>query len=158
MTGSCNVITLNINRIVQDWWKQESPNIGEIVQFNDHPIQHYPSLKQYINEILERVYKYHIAYKTMLYELESQGMITYSTANYLYIKKLYSTIGVIGYYEASKFLGLDDNSEEYKDFITFIMETINESNKSHSISDLNRPFIFNLEAIPGENLAVKFYN
>lgn len=21
MTGSCNVITLNINRIVQDWWK-----------------------------------------------------------------------------------------------------------------------------------------
>ena len=42
----------------------------------------------------------------MMYDLEDCGMITYSNANYLYIKKLYSTIGVLGYYEAAKFLGL----------------------------------------------------
>lgn len=102
--------------------------------------------------------KYHIAYKTKLYELEEQGMITYSTANYLYIKKLYSTIGVLGYYEAAKFLGLKDNSEEYKKFITFILKTISDYNKKNSIYDKNKPFIFNLEAVPGENLAVKLYN
>lgn len=116
------------------------------------------SLQDYIRNILDRVYKYHIAYKTILYELEEQRMITYSTANYLYIKKLYSTIGVIGYYEAAKYLGLPDNSNEYKEFITLIMTTINEYNKKNSIRDKIRPFIFNLEAIPGENLAVKLYN
>ena len=155
MTGSCNVITLNINRIVQDadreWMKLSKDQQMSRTYYGDH-------LKPYIENILDRVYKYHIAYKTMLYELESQGMITYSTANYLYIKKLYSTIGVIGYYEAAKYLELPDNSDEYKEFITFIMTTINEYNKKNSIHDTQRPFIFNLEAIPGENLAVKLYN
>lgn len=147
MTGSCNVITLNINRIVQDW-------------HNKHVFDGTVdcSLKDYLIAILERVYKYHIAYKTMLYELEELGMITYSTANYLYIKKLYSTIGILGYYEAAKFLGLEDNSKEFIEFQSMILNTISEQNSLHSIHDRKRPFIFNLECVPGENMAVKFYN
>lgn len=141
MTGSCNVITLNINRIVQDWDRLVKPVISNTLLYKS-------SLQDYIRNILDRVYKYHIAYKTILYELEEQGMITYSTANYLYIKKLYSTIGVIGYYEAAKYLGLPDNSSEYKEFITLIMTTINDYNKKNSVHDKDRPFIFNLEAIP----------
>lgn len=154
MTGSCNVITLNINRIVQDAVKLFEKTL-DTTSVREGFL---PYLKNYLSDILERVYKYHIAYKTMLYELEEQGMITYSTANYLYMMKLYSTIGVIGYYEAAKFLNLEDNSEEYQDFMVFIMETINNLNAEHSIYDKKKPFIFNLEAIPGENLAVKFYN
>ena len=69
MTGSCNVITLNINRIVQDWWKtQDGPREREdpmSVVFNENPNI---GLKGYITKILNRVYKYHIAYKTMLYD------------------------------------------------------------------------------------------
>lgn len=175
MTGSCNVITLNINRIVQDWTKQP---ITITVERNDgssrEEVKSRPNLvrgqwlvdstqvedglKKYLQAILDRVYKYHIAYKTMLYELEEEGMITYSTANYLYIKKLYSTIGVLGYYEAAKFLGLEDGSDEYKHFMAFILKTISDYNKKNSVYDKKRPFIFNLEAIPGENLAVKLYN
>lgn len=148
MTGSCNVITLNINRIVQDFCKQYSSNWKK----------HKKELAKYLEEILERVYKYHIAYKTMLYELEEEHMITYSDANYLYIKKLFSTIGVIGYYEVAKFLGLEDNSEDYNAFMAFILSTISKCNKEHSIHDSRRPFIFNLEAVPGESLGVKLYN
>lgn len=156
MTGSCNVITLNINRIVQDFIREnieKDPIPGTILSPN-----RYVDLAKYISNILQRVYKYHIAYKTMLYELEDLGMITYSTAGYLYIKKLYSTIGVIGYYEAAKFLGLEDNTPEYAEFLDMIMSTIDEQNTKNSIHDKKKPFIFNLEAIPGENLAVKLYN
>ena len=158
MTGSCNVITLNINRIVQSWWRQETPNIGEVVQFKDSPKQHSESLKRYLINILERVYKYHIAYKTMLYEMEDNGMYSCSNAGYIYLKKLYSTIGVIGYTEAAQYLGLKvGNNKEYKEFLQFILGTIKEQNKLHSIKDKKRPFLFNSEAVPGEGLGVKFY-
>lgn len=165
MTGSCNVITLNINRIVQNYHKEYDKTFNEstvgtaTATIEKVKVQRFlVGLKHYIETILDRVYKYHIAYKTMLYELEEEGMITYSKANYLYIKKLYSTIGVLGYYEAAKYLGLEDNSKEYKHFIAFILKTISDYNKKNSIYDKKKPFIFNLEAVPGENLAVKLYN
>jgi len=151
MTGSCNVITLNLNRIVQNFYKENTLLSNSFDTFCN-------TFKPYLISVLDRVYKYHIAYKTMLYELEEEGMITYSKANYLYMKKLYSTIGVLGYYEAAKYLGLKDNSEKYKYFISFILKTISDYNKKNSIYNKKRPFVFNLEAVPGENLAVKFYN
>lgn len=163
MTGSVNVITLNINRIIQDWYNSNcwiTDDLGDHKFKKESIIQDIrkkESLKTYLINILERIYKYHIAYKTMMYELEELGMITYSTSNYLYIKKLYSTIGILGYYEAAKFLGLDDDTQEYKDFMALILNTISEQNKIHSIHDKKRPFVFNLECVPGENMAVKFY-
>lgn len=150
MTGSCNVITLNINRIVQNVYKT-----GGYINKQDLS---YDAIKTHLVSILDRVYKYHIAYKTMLYDLEDCGMITYSSANYLYIKKLYSTIGLLGYYEAAKFLNLEDGTEEYNKFMQLILETVAKENKIHNIQDKKRPFIFNQECIPGEGLAVKLYN
>jgi ribonucleoside-triphosphate reductase len=168
MTGSCNVITLNINRIVQDWYKKYSPqrhrsNNGAAERkmiavrrlWNEEGRN---LLSQYISNILERVYKYHIAYKTMLYEMEDSKMYSCSNAGYIYIKKLYSTIGIIGYTEAAQFLGLEiGNNQEYKEFLQLILGTIKEQNKLHSINDKKRPFLFNSEAVPGEGLGVKFY-
>lgn len=155
MTGSCNVITLNINRIVQDWvgdWKNEGiPDINAETNRN--------SLNIYITNILERVYKYHIAYKTMLYEMEDAKMFSDCNAGYIYMRKLYSTIGLIGYCEAAQFLGLSvSNNKEYKDFLKLVFGTVKEENKKHSIHDSKRPFLFNSEAIPGEGLGVKLYN
>ena len=151
MTGSVNVITLNINRIVQDWCK----SIGGIPKVGN---QH-DSLKFYLIDILNRVYKYHIAYKTMLYDLEEKGMLAASNGGYIYIKKLYSTIGIIGYTEAAQFLGLEiSNNKEYKEFLQLILGTIKEQNKLHSIKDKKRPFLFNSEAVPGEGLGIKLYN
>ena len=162
MTGSVNVITLNINRIVQDCAEKHNYLMGvskvEAAGIISTKGRLYHWIKEDLRTILERVYKYHIAYKTMMYDLEDCGMITYSNANYLYIKKLYSTIGVLGYYEAAKFLGLEDGTAEYNEFMQLILGTIAEENKKHSIHDKKRPFVFNQECIPGEGLAVKLYN
>ena len=54
------------------------------------------SLGEYITATLERVYKYHIAYKTMLYEWEDKGMFASSNGGYIQIKDLFSTVGING--------------------------------------------------------------
>ena len=150
MTGSCNVITLNINRIVQDWCK----SIGGIPKVGN---QH-DSLKFYLIDILNRVYKYHIAFKTMLYELEDRGMFAASNGGYIYIRKLYSTIGINGLNEAARFLGMTvGNNKEYIEFLQLVLGTIKEQNKAHSIHDANRPFLFNSEVVPAEGLGGKNY-
>lgn len=160
MTGSCNVITLNLNRIIQDWYrgwhtKEDSMTGGSLgIDWSEDS----EDLKHYIVYILERVYKYHIAYKTMLYDLEDKGMLAASNGGYIFMKKLYSTIGIIGYSEAAQYLGLKvSNNKEYKQFLQLILGTIREQNKLHSIKDNKRPFLFNTEAIPGEGLGVKLY-
>ena len=161
MTGSANVITLNINRILQDWWYEIDGEHIDGYGYSDEEILEIvknEGFKEYLINILERVYKYHIAYKTMLYEWEEKGVFASSNAGYIFIKKLYSTIGVIGYCEAAQFLGLEiSNNKEYKEFLQIIFGTIKEQNKLHSIRDKKRPFLFNSEAIPGENVAVKLY-
>ena len=159
MTGSCNVITLNLNRIIQDWAKWYNKSMDGMDSADIHTLYAPQSgFKPYLESILERVYKYHIAYKTMLYEWEDKGMYASSNAGYIYLNKLYSTIGLIGYCEAAQFLGIKiSDNEEYKEFLKLIFGTVKEQNKVHSIKDKKRPFLFNSEAIPGENLAVKLY-
>lgn len=160
MTGSCNVITLNINRIVQDSLKKYANEHGEdISKYKYWGNDVKEAILDELLDILERVYKYHITYKTMLYEQEEKGMFAASNGGYIYIKKLYSTIGIIGYTEAAQFLGLEvSNNKKYKEFLQLILGTIKEQNKLHSIHDKKRPFLFNSEAVPGENLGVKLYN
>lgn len=152
MTGSVNVITLNINRIIQDCYKAYE------LKRNGGWKENTSFLKNYLIDILERVYKYHIAYKTMLYDLEDKGMLAASNGGYIYISKLYSTIGINGLNEAAKFLGLSvSNNKEYIDFLQFILGIIKEQNTIHSIRDKKRPFIFNSEVVPAESLGGKNY-
>lgn len=166
MTGSCNVITLNINRIVQDWARWyccENPSRisnEELISDNWRPYlnENIVNFKKYLIKILERVYKYHIAYKTMLYDLEDRGMFAASNGGYIYISKLYSTIGINGLNEAARFLGLEvSNNKEYIAFLQLILGTIKEQNKLHSIHDDKRPFLFNSEVVPAEGLGGKNY-
>ena len=159
MTGSCNVITLNINRIVQDWAKEETTWWSEEGDKNLlHCKDNIPLLKKYLVDILERVYKYHIAFKTMLYDLEDKGMFAASNGGYIRVSKLYSTIGINGLNEAARFLGLEvSNNKEYIEFLQLILGTIKEQNKLHSIHDRKRPFLFNSEVVPAEGLGGKNY-
>ena len=148
-TGSANVITLNLNRIVQDCNKSYG------LKRNGGWKENNSFLKNYLVDILERVCKYHIAYKTMLYELEKQGMLTASKAGYITMKKLFSTIGVNGFNEAAEFLGMEiSNNKEYKEFISFLFKTILDFCKEKSTPS----FLFNLEVVPAESLGSKNYN
>lgn len=153
MTGSCNVITLNINRIVQDCDRAYG------LKRNGGWKENTSFLSDYLVGILERVYKYHIAFKTMLYDLEDKGMFAASNGGYIHISKLYSTIGINGLNEAARFLGLEvGNNPEYIEFLQLILGTIKEENKKHSIHDKKRPFLFNSEVVPAEGLGGKNYN
>lgn len=163
MTGSCNVITLNINRIVQDYcsWKWEGIRniynffIEGAIKFSRGEAWEF---QEYLKNILDRVYKYHIAYKTMLYEQEEKGMFAACNGGYIHMNKLYSTIGINGLNEAARFLGLKvSNNPEYIKFLQLILGTIKEANKKHSIHDKKRPFLFNSEVVPAESLGGKNY-
>ena len=149
-TGSCNVMTLNLNRIVQDWYK----SIGGTLSLPFHK-GFEGNLKQYLESILDRVYDYQKAYKTGLYKYAKQGMFPQVNAGYISFDKLYSTIGVNGLNEAARFLGLTvSNNKEYMDFASWILGVIKDYNKQHS----EKKFMFNLELVPAESLGVKNYN
>ena len=166
MTGSCNVITLNINRILQDWARwyccEDPSRISneELMSDEWRPYlnENIVNFKKYLINILERVYKYHIAFKTMLYEQEEKGMFAACNGGYIHMNKLYSTIGINGLNEAARFLGLKvSNNPEYIKFLQLILGTIKEENKKHSIHDSKRPFLFNSEVVPAESLGGKNY-
>ena len=151
MTGSCNVITINVNRFVQDTVRKHA--------LQGHWLQHTEQFKEELVAILERVYKYHIAFKTMLYDLEDKGMFAASNGGYIYMSKLYSTIGINGLNEGARFLGMQvSNNAEYIQFLQLILGTIKEQNKRHSIHDRKRPVLFNSEVVPAEGLGGKNYN
>jgi ribonucleoside-triphosphate reductase len=94
----------------------------------------------------------------MLYDMEDKGMFAASNGGYIYMNKLYSTIGINGLNEAARFLGLEvSNNKDYVEFLQLILGTIKEQNKIHSIHDATRPFLFNSEVVPAEGLGGKNY-
>lgn len=163
-TGSCNVMTLNLNRIIQDWYKTYSPQRHR----NDKKVERKMIavrrlwneeganlFQKYLESILDRVYDYQRAYKTGLYKMDKQGMFPQTKAGYINFDRLYCTIGVNGLNEAARFLGLTvSNNKEYLDFASLVLNIIKQYNKQHS----SRKFMFNLELVPAESLGVKNYN
>ena len=149
-TGSCNVITLNINRIVQDCAKKYS-----IIKNRFGKEKWEDCIRVELTDILERVYKYHIAYKTILYEWEDRGMFNASTAGYITMRDLFCTIGINGINEAARFLGMEVSyNRDYMEFCRMITGTIREQNKLH----YSKKFKFNTELVPAEALSSKNYN
>lgn len=156
-TGSCNVMTLNLNRIVQDFFRRmihpDDYTEKEIRSlWKDASIKSY--LQKYLEDILLRVYDYQKAYKKGLYLMSARGMFSQTKAGYISLDKLYSTIGVNGLNEAARFLGMTvSNNKEYLNFASWILSVIKQSNRQHSTKD----FMFNLELVPAESLGVKNY-
>ena len=165
-TGSANVITLNMNRIVQNWASEgcyTRKRLAELFTGDNNDSEYdrnmrlmaMNSLMTYLTVILERVYKYHKAYKTLLYEVEEQGLLTASNAGYISMSRLYSTIGINGINEAAEFAGLKCSyNEEYKRFCRLITGIISRNNKEHS---KDKAFLFNQEFVPAEGLSSKNY-
>lgn len=156
-TGSCNVMTLNLNRITQDFCKTyicpDDLCLKEIegsVQSEDWR----NAFRKYLESILDRVYDYQKAYKTGLYKMDAQGMFPQTKAGYISLDKLYCTIGVNGLNEAARFLGLTvSNNKEYINFVSWLLGIIKQYNKEHS----EKKFKYNLELVPAESLGVKNY-
>ena len=150
-TGSKSVITLNLNRIVQDWCK----SIGGIPTVSNQ----YDSLRLYLNDILERVYKYHIAYNELLWDMYDAGLLPVYKAGFIDLNKQYLTIGINGLNQAAEYLNIQcTNNQEYKDFCKALFTIIKEANtKANGIFN-NHKLTFNTECVPSESLAAKNYN
>ena len=135
-TGSKGVITLNLNRIVQDWCR-ESDEL----------------LPQYITHIINRVHKYLTAFNEIIWDSKNAGLLTIFNAGFIDLDKQYLTIGVNGFVEGAEYLGIpiDANSAEYQLYAKDILETI----KNLNIAARTDRCKFNTEFVPAESLGVK---
>lgn len=138
-TGSKKVITLNINRIVQDW-----DRAGRQC-----------TLAEYITPIVDRVHKYLSAYNDYLWGLFNSDLLTIYKAGFIDLDKQYLTIGFNGFLESAEFLGIkiDPSNPEYQNYAKEILGTIKELNAAARTEHTK----FNTEQVPAENLGVKNY-
>lgn len=162
-TGSKSVMTINLNRVIQDavrgWSKARGAQISDGKQFDlksytDDKESVYAAVSQALTEITERVHKYQTAFNSLIKDFFEANMLPAYTAGFINMRKQYLTVGVNGLTDAAEFLGLEigDNSE-YSDFVNMVLETINISNRKDKTKDC----MFNTEFVPGENLSVKNY-
>ena len=162
-TGSKSVITLNLNRIIQDWWntkeaKEYNVDIIEEISKTEVIVDCYrigdkiksiKSLKEYITAILDRVYKYHIAYNELLWDMYDANLLPVYKAGFIDLNKQYLTIGLNGLNQAAEFLGISCNdNKEYKDFCQLIFSIIKENNTKNKGKFNNHVLTFNTECVP----------
>jgi len=167
-TGSKSVITLNLNRIIQDWYKQYNPERHRSEDKTERKMiavrrlwesEGLESFKRYLENILERVYRYHIAYNECLWDMYDAGLLPVYKAGFISLNKQYLTIGINGLNQAAEFLGIKcRNNDEYKEFCQSVFGIIKESNTLHNGKAFGHKVTFNTECVPAESLAVKNYN
>ena len=134
-TGSINVITMNINRLVQDAIKLNIPYLD------------------YIKSKVQDLHKFQIAYRSIIQDYVDSNMLPVYSAGYISLDKQYLTLGINGLVEAAEFLGLDiTDNKDYKNFISSVVTTISDENK---VASKLTGFKFNTEMVPAENLGVK---
>lgn len=147
MTGSKSVITLNLNRITQNWYKTFEKNRNIF------------SFRTYLNDILERVLKYHVAYNELLWDMCNAGLLPAYTAGFIDLNKQYLTIGINGLNQAAEFLKLEcTNNKRYRKFCNIVFSTIKDFNSTHNGKYFNHKVTLNTECVPAESLAIKNYN
>lgn len=161
-TGSKSVMTINLNRVIQDavrgWTKEnfnytnKEPIIPAFRRQFKHEI--YNEISIAIAIITERVHKYQTAFNSIIKDFYQANMLPVYSAGFISMNKQYLTVGVNGLTDAAEFMGIDiNNNEEYSEFVNMILETINRVNRK----DKTRELMFNTEFVPGENLSVKNY-
>lgn len=159
-TGSKSVITLNLNRIIQDWYRgwhtEEDSKVGGSLGIDWS--EDSEDLQHYLKHILERVYKYHIAYNELLWDMYESGLLPVYKAGFIDLDKQYLTIGINGLNQAAEYLGLKcTNNKEYKNFCKLIFNTIKGSNNSANGKFNNHKLTFNTELVPAESASAKNY-
>lgn len=133
-TGSKSVLTINLNRCVQQATR-EGLNYTE-----------------YLASIVDLVHKVQLAYNENLKALQVKGMLPLFDAGYINIQRQYLTIGVNGMVEAAESLGIQiSDNKEYEEFVGSILGLIEQYNKQYRSKDV----LFNCEMIPAENVGVK---
>ncbi len=133
-TGSKSVLTINLNRCIQEAARRNEPYLD------------------FLADIVDLTHKVQLAYNENLKALASKGMLPLFDAGYINIKRQYLTIGVNGLVEAAEFLGIPINDNpKYTEFVQSVLGLIEKYNKQYRSKDI----LFNCEMIPAENVGVK---
>ena len=141
-TGSKAVITININRLVQDVKKKSDKNN---LDFN-------VELDKAIRSQVDDIHKYLNAFNEILKDEQSSGLLPIYDAGYISLPKQYLTIGINGLVEGAEFLGIEVTpNTEYFNYCKSILAPIQEENKKARTDEI----MFNTEYVPAENLGVK---
>lgn len=138
-TGSKGVITININRLVQNACRDDRCNSLK-------------ELSTVVREQVEKIHKYLTAYNEIVRENYEAHMMPIYDAGYISLDKQYLTIGINGFVEGAEFLGIEiSDNERYFQYGEAILRPIYEANRAARTDEL----MFNTEFVPAENLGVK---
>lgn len=141
-TGSKAVITINVNRLVQDVKKKSDKNNL------DFDIE----LDKAIRSQVDDIHKYLNAFNEILKDEQASGLLPIYDAGYISLPKQYLTIGINGLVEGAEFLGIKvAPNPEYFNYCKSILAPIQEENKKARTDEI----MFNTEYVPAENLGVK---
>ena len=126
-TGSINVITINMNRLVQDG-------------------------RDLATEV-SKIHQYQYAYRKLMEEYLAAGMLPVYDAGFISLDKQFLTIGINGMVEAAESQGLTVGyNPEYMVFVQERLKIIFQANQAAS---KKYGVKFNTEFVPAENLGVK---
>lgn len=126
-TGSINVITINMNRLVQDG-------------------------RDLATEV-RKIQQYQVAYRKLMDDYLAAGMLNVYDAGFISLDKQFLTIGINGMVEAAESQGLvASNNPAYIQFVQNNLKIIFNENKS---AKKEFGYLFNTEFVPAENLGVK---
>ena len=135
VTGSAQVITINMNRLVQEAYV-DGEDIMEATKRHIHDVQ-----------------RYLIAHKAVYKDYIDAGLLPAYTAGFMDIDKQFLTIGVNGLVEAGEYLGFTiGNNPEWTEWLSCVLEVFKAANKEALEKYGVR---FNTELVPAENLGVK---
>lgn len=137
-SGSLNVITININRLVQNAIKSGL------------------SPQKLLKEQVEKIHKYQLATKEFFKGFLEANMLDAYREGFITMNKQFLTIGINGLLESSEFMGFEPtNNKDYKTYTSSLLKIIYDTNKE---GKEKYGVMFNTEFVPAENLGVKNYN
>ena len=136
-TGSKCVISINVNRLVQDAvWDTPLRDVMDRMEIQ-----------------IEKIHKYLIAFNEILKERLAAGLLPVYDAGYIALDKQYLTIGVNGLVEGAEALNIpvEADNPEYIAYVDAVLSPIYAANRAARTSEL----MFNTEMVPAEGLGVK---
>lgn len=156
MTGSAHVITMNMNRFVQDTYNDYIEDLPEHFDINDEKnFDTFLSvLKKKLAKQVDKIHRYHSSTRKIFEDLFIKNdMILIYKHGFISLKKQYSTIGINGMVESAEFLGIRPNvNDKYLKYVGSLLKVIFDQN----ISGTEKyGCMFNTEFVPAENLGVK---
>lgn len=126
-TGSKGVITININRLVQNAVKN---NID---------------ISLAVKEQIEKVHCYLKAFNEIIKDYLSSHLLPVYDSGYISLDKQFLTVGINGFVEGAEFLGIEISpNDKYFEYGEKILKPIYEANKSAKTHEL----MFNTEFVP----------